>query len=79
VQAGRQVLYLGTEPVVRQLQGRPGPEGWLSGVAEEMFLLPPGGASPGPGSPLQVHPLRTADPSVAGHIARYASRQRRPA
>lgn len=78
-QAGRQVLYVGTEPVVRQLRGRPGPEGWISGVAEEMLLLPRGGAAPAPGGPLQVRPLPVEDPLVAAQIVRHASRHRRPA
>ncbi|MGW6202038.1 hypothetical protein ACWF9B_00055 [Streptomyces sp. NPDC055089] len=64
---------------MRQLQGRPGPEGWISGVAEEMLLLPRGGAAPAPGSPLQVRPLPVEDPLVAAQIARHASRHRRPA
>ncbi|WP_415962076.1 hypothetical protein [Streptomyces sp. 021-4] len=78
-QAGRQVLYLGTEPVVRQLRGRPGLEGWISGIAEEMLLLPSGGAAPAPGSPLQVRPLPVEDSLVAAQIVRHASRHRRPA
>ncbi|MYR41274.1 hypothetical protein [Streptomyces sp. SID5910] len=78
-QAGRRVVYLGTEPVVRQLQGRTGPDGWLDGVAQDVGLLPRGGAAPAPdGGLLQVQPLRIADPSVAGQVARHASRQRSP-
>ena len=77
-QAGRRVLYLGTEPVVRQLQGRTGPEGWIDGVGQEAGLLPSGGAAPVPGGLLQVRTLRCSDPAVAAQIARYASRQRRP-
>ncbi|MGW8730550.1 hypothetical protein ACWGNF_31490 [Streptomyces sp. NPDC055808] len=78
-QAGRRVLYLGTEPVLRQLQGRPGPEGWIDGVGQEAGLLPPGGAAPASGGLLQVRPLRLADSSVAAQVARHASRHRRPA
>ncbi|MFH8520285.1 hypothetical protein ACH4CE_35480 [Streptomyces gelaticus] len=77
--AGRRVFYLGTEPVVRQLQGRPGPEDWIDGVGQEVGLLPPGGAAPVPDGLLQVRVLRVADPAVAAQVARHAYRYRRPA
>ncbi|MGW1037848.1 hypothetical protein ACWD4Z_37390 [Streptomyces antibioticus] len=75
--AGRRVLYLGTEPVVRQIQGRQGPEGWIDGVGQEAGLLPPGAAAPPADGLLQVRPLRLADPALAGQVTRHASRYRR--
>ncbi|MDG9709644.1 hypothetical protein [Streptomyces sp. DH10] len=79
-QARRPVAYLGTEPVVRQLQGRPGPDGrWVDGVAQEAGLLPPGGPDPGTGGLLRVRPLTIADPAVGRQVERHARRQRRPA
>ncbi|MFD7797465.1 hypothetical protein [Streptomyces sp. NPDC059759] len=77
--ARRRVFYLGTEPVVRQLQGRPGPEGWIDGVGQEAGLLAPGVAISAADSLLQIRPLRLADPAVAAQVARYASRHRRTA
>ncbi|CAM5592727.1 hypothetical protein [Streptomyces abikoensis] len=74
-QAGRRVLYLGTAPVVRQLLGRPGPDGWRDGIAQEVGLLPPG--RPGPStSLLRVSPLTIKDPGVAAQVGRHANRHR---
>lgn len=78
-QAGRRVLYLGTEPVVRQLQGSAGRSGWRDGVAQEMGLLPPGGPDPGAGGLLRVRQLAVDDPGVARQVERHAGRHRRPA
>ncbi|MFI7020149.1 hypothetical protein [Streptomyces sp. NPDC050164] len=74
-QARRRVLYLGTEPVVRQLQGRPGPDGrWIDGVAQDVGLLPPGGPGPGTGL-LRVRQFAADDPAVDRQAARYAQRR----
>lgn len=65
-QAQRRVLYMATEPVVRQLQGSPGPDGrWDGGVAQELGLLPPGEPRPGAGRHLGVQPFTSVDPAVA--------------
>ncbi|PJM98485.1 hypothetical protein CG740_35080 [Streptomyces sp. CB01201] len=64
-QAGRWVLYLTTEPVIRQLKGSPGGDGWwVDGVAQELGLLPRGEPRPGVGR-LSVRPLTSVDPAVA--------------
>ncbi|MGW1793565.1 hypothetical protein ACWCO0_25810 [Streptomyces tubercidicus] len=70
-QAERRVLYLGTEPVVCQLQGRAGPEGWTGGVAQEVGLLPSSGAAPGPGDLVVVAAASAAKPAnqVPGRVA----------
>ncbi|WP_143673856.1 hypothetical protein [Streptomyces sp. or20] len=74
-QARRRVLYLGTEPVVRQLQGRPGPDGrWTDGVGQDVGLLRPGGPDPGTGL-LRVRPFAAADPAVDRQVVRYAQRR----
>ncbi|MFZ3467469.1 hypothetical protein ACODT3_44025 [Streptomyces sp. 4.24] len=75
-QARRRVVYLGTDPVVRQLQGRPGPDGrWADGVGQDVGLLPPGGPDPGTGGLLRVRPLSLADPGVARRLEKYAARR----
>lgn len=75
-QARRRVVYLGTGPVVRQLQGRPGPGGrWIDGVAQEAGLLPPGGPAPGAGGLLRVQPLTLTDPGVARRVEQHADRR----
>ncbi|MFG2903325.1 hypothetical protein ACGFZH_40390 [Streptomyces zaomyceticus] len=75
-QARRRVLYLATEPVVRQLQGRPGPDGqWTDGVAQDVGLLPPGGPDPGTGGLLRVRPFAAIDPAVGRQAARHAQRR----
>ncbi|MFF8414703.1 hypothetical protein [Streptomyces omiyaensis] len=72
-QARRRVLYLATGPVVRQLQGRPGPAGqWTDGVAQDVGLLPPGGPDPGTGGLLRVRPFAAIDPAVDRQAARHA-------
>ncbi|MEU3978106.1 hypothetical protein [Streptomyces bacillaris] len=74
--ARRRVVYLGTEPVVRQLQGRPGPDGrWADGVGQDVGLLPPGGPDPGTGGILRVRPFTAADPAVDRQAARHARRR----
>ncbi|MEU6400725.1 hypothetical protein ABZ867_27565 [Streptomyces cinnamoneus] len=77
-QAGRRVLYPGTEPVVRQLQGSAGRSGWRDGVVQEMGLLPPGGPDPGTVGPLSVRQLAVDDPGVARQVDRHVGRHRRP-
>ncbi|MEU3220164.1 hypothetical protein [Streptomyces sp. NPDC006971] len=75
-QARRRVAYLGTEPVVRQLQGRPGPDGrWIDGVAQDVGLLPPGGPDPGTSELLRVRPFTADDPAVDRQAARHAQRR----
>ncbi|WP_322872243.1 hypothetical protein [Streptomyces goshikiensis] len=65
-QSQRRVLYMATEPVVRQLQGSPEPDGrWTDGIAQEPGLLPPGEPRPGAGRRLGVQPFTSADPAVA--------------
>ncbi|MCJ0874764.1 hypothetical protein [Streptomyces sp. AP-93] len=73
--ARRPVVYLGTAPVVRQLQGRPGPGGWwIDGVAQEAGLLPSGGPDPGTGGLLRVRPLTVTDRGVARQVKLQAGR-----
>lgn len=80
LRARRRVVYLGTAPVVRQLQGRPGSDGqWIDGVAQEADLLPPGGPDPGTDGLLRVRPLVLTDPDVARQTEQHANRHRRPA
>ncbi|MEU2717781.1 hypothetical protein [Streptomyces sp. NPDC007205] len=75
-QARRRVLYLGTDPVVRQLQGRPSPDGrWIDGVAQDVGLLPPGGPDPGTGGLLRVRRFAVGDPAVDRQAARHAQRR----
>ncbi|WP_431776485.1 hypothetical protein [Streptomyces cucumeris] len=75
-QARRRVLYLATAPVVRQLQGRPGPAGqWTDGVAQDVGLLPSGGPDPGTGGLLRVRPFAAVDPAVDRQAARHAQRR----
>ncbi|MFF2538753.1 hypothetical protein [Streptomyces cyaneofuscatus] len=63
------------QPVVRQLQGRPGPDGqWADGVSQDVGLLPPGGPAPGTGGLLRVRPFAAADPAVDRQVARHAQR-----
>ncbi|MEU1826643.1 hypothetical protein ABZ502_29960 [Streptomyces abikoensis] len=76
-QARRRVLYLGTEPVMHQLQGRPGPDGWRDGIAQGVGLLSPGGPGPSTGL-LRVSPLVVKDPGVAAQVGRHANRHRCP-
>ncbi|MFD7838832.1 hypothetical protein [Streptomyces sp. NPDC059761] len=76
-QASRCVLYLGTEPVVRQLQGSAGRSGWRDGAAQEMGLLPSGGPDPGTAGPLSVRRLVVEDPGVARQVERHVGRHRR--
>ncbi|MES9504436.1 hypothetical protein ABWI13_30765 [Streptomyces koyangensis] len=74
--ARRRVVYLGTEPVVRQLQGRPGPDGrWADGVGQDVGLLPPGGPDPGTGGLLSVRLFTAGDPAVDRQAARHARRR----
>ncbi|MGW9253103.1 hypothetical protein ACWGS5_13460 [Streptomyces albidoflavus] len=69
-------MYLGTEPVVRQLQGRPGPDGrWADGVGQDVGLLPPGGPDPGTGGLLSVRLFTAGDPAVDRQAARHARRR----
>ncbi|MFD5328927.1 hypothetical protein [Streptomyces sp. NPDC127092] len=76
-QARRPVAYLATEPVVRQLQGGPGPDGrWADGVAQELDLLPPGGPDPGAGGHLRIRPFTAVDPAVARRAELQAARLR---
>ncbi|MFB7584580.1 MULTISPECIES: hypothetical protein [Streptomyces] len=76
-QTRRPVAYLATEPVVRQLQGGPGPGGrWIDGVAQELDLLPPGGPDPGAGGHLRVRPFTAVDPAVARRAELQAARLR---
>ncbi|AVZ77991.1 hypothetical protein SLUN_38855 (plasmid) [Streptomyces lunaelactis] len=75
-QARRRVLYLGTDPVVRQLQGRPGPDGlWIDGVGQDVGLLPHGGPDPGTEGLLRVRQFAAGDPAVDRQAARYAQRR----
>ncbi|OKJ46831.1 hypothetical protein [Streptomyces sp. CB02115] len=75
--AQRRVLYLGTGPVVRQLQGAPGSDGrWLDGVAQDVGLLPAGGPDPGSGGHFRVRPFTAVDPAVARRAALQAARRR---
>ncbi|MEU8538093.1 hypothetical protein [Streptomyces parvulus] len=75
-QARRRVVYLGTEPVVRQLQGRPGPDGrWADGVGQDVGLLPPGGPDPGTGGLLSVRQFTAGDLAVDRQAARHAHRR----
>lgn len=75
-QARRRVLYLGTDPVVRQLQGRPGPDGqWIDGVAQDVGLLPPGGPDPVTGGLLRVRQFTAGDPAIDRQAARHAQRR----
>ncbi len=77
-QARRPVVYLGTAPVVRELQGRPAAGGrWIDGVAQDAGLLPPGEPAPDAGGLLRVRPLTIADPGVVRRIALHAGRYRR--
>ncbi|MBC7272925.1 hypothetical protein ACF09G_32005 [Streptomyces albogriseolus] len=70
------MLYLGTDPVLRQLQGRPGPDGrWVDGVAQDAGLLPPGEPDAGAGGLLQVRRFAAADPAVDRQAARHALRR----
>ncbi|MEV5204203.1 hypothetical protein [Streptomyces sp. NPDC053720] len=65
-QARRRVLYLATEPVIRQLQGSPGPDGrWADGVAQELGLFPQGEPRPSAGRQLSVRRFTSVDPAVA--------------
>ncbi|MFD3700711.1 hypothetical protein ACFWUZ_32045 [Streptomyces sp. NPDC058646] len=74
-QAQRRVLYMATEPVVRQLQGSPGPDGrWADGVAQELGLLPQGEPRPGTGRQLSLRPFTSVDPAVARRAAQHAAR-----
>ena len=76
-QAQRRVLYLATEPVVRQLQGGPGPDGaWVDGAAQEAGLRPPGEPIPGVVGHLSVKPFVAVDPAVARRAAQQAARLR---
>ncbi|MEU2078586.1 hypothetical protein [Streptomyces sp. NPDC013489] len=74
-QARRPVLYLATDPVIRQLQGRPGPEGWIDGVAQFVGLLPPGGPHPAPDGLLRIRKFTALDPAVGDQVQRYAERR----
>jgi hypothetical protein len=63
-QAHRRVLYLASEPVVRRLQGGPGPDGaWVDGGAQDMGLRPPGEPRPGTAGYLSVRPFTAVDPA----------------
>ncbi|MGW1252268.1 hypothetical protein [Streptomyces sp. NPDC002535] len=76
-QAQRRVLYLATEPVVRQLQGGPGPGGvWVDGAAQDAGLRPPGEPRPGVVGHLSVRPFTAVDPAVARRAAQQAARLR---
>ncbi|MGW7460984.1 hypothetical protein [Streptomyces sp. NPDC054797] len=76
-QAQRRVLYLATEPVARQLQGGPGPDGtWIDGAAQEAGLRPPGKPLPGVVGHLSVKPFAAVDPAVARRAAQQAARLR---
>ncbi|WP_406187878.1 hypothetical protein [Streptomyces sp. NBC_01006] len=61
---------MATEPVVRQLQGSPGPDGWWAdGVAQELGLLPQGEPRPDAGRHLGVRPFTSGDAVVARRAA----------
>ncbi|MFE7429800.1 hypothetical protein [Streptomyces sp. NPDC057545] len=76
-QAHRRVLYLATEPVVRQLQGSPGPDGvWVDGAAQDAGLRPPGEPRQGTAGHLSVRPFTAVDPVVARRAAQQAARLR---
>ncbi|MEV3926461.1 MULTISPECIES: hypothetical protein [Actinomycetes] len=75
--AQRRVLYLATEPVARQLQGHPGPDGaWVDGAAQDAGLRPPGEPRPGVVGQLSVRPFTAVDPVVARRAAQRAARLR---
>ncbi|MFJ4866205.1 hypothetical protein [Streptomyces sp. NPDC088748] len=64
--AQRRTVYLGTAPVLRQLQGGPAADGrWVDGVAQDIGLLPPGGPDPGAGGHFRVRAFTAVDPAVA--------------
>ncbi|MFC6370557.1 MULTISPECIES: hypothetical protein [Actinomycetes] len=73
--AQRRALYLGTAPVLRQLQGAPGPDGrWVDGVAQDVGLLPPGGPDPGSGGLLRVRQFAAGDPAIGRQTVQRALR-----
>ncbi|MFE4658181.1 hypothetical protein ACFRFJ_16040 [Streptomyces hydrogenans] len=76
-QAQRSVLYLATEPVARQLQGGPGPDGtWIDGAAQEAGLRPAGAPLPDGVGHLSVRLFAAVDPAVARRAVQQAARLR---
>lgn len=76
-QAHRRVVYMATEPVARQLQGRPGPDGrWVDGLAQDVGLLPGGEPRRASGGHLHVRPFTTVDPAVRRRAELQAARLR---
>ncbi|MER5888094.1 hypothetical protein ABT160_30105 [Streptomyces sp. NPDC001941] len=75
--AHRRVLYLATEPVLRQLHGRPGPGGhWTDGLGQDLGLLPPGPPDDTLIGLLAIRPYIPNEPAVARRITQQAARHR---